>query len=49
MAKWATENQTQFYMLYGKLLPKVVDVDATKTIDAWLQQQVLQHSQDSSG
>jgi hypothetical protein len=29
MAKWAQENQTDFYRLYAKLVPQQIDVDVT--------------------
>jgi hypothetical protein len=32
MAAWATENQTQFFNLYAKLLPLQVNADVTATI-----------------
>lgn len=32
MAAWASENQTQFFNLYAKLLPLQVNADVTATI-----------------
>jgi hypothetical protein len=39
MADWARENKTDFYRLYGKLIPQAVDVDAT--VDATLQIEIV--------
>lgn len=27
MAKWAKENQTEFYKMYGRLVPQQIDMD----------------------
>lgn len=27
MAKWARENQTEFYKMYGRLVPQQIDMD----------------------
>ena len=27
MAKWAKENQTEFYKMYGRLVPQQIDLD----------------------
>lgn len=43
MAEWARENQTEFYKIYAKLLPKNIEmkVDSEMTYAQWCEQQLL--------